>query len=174
MTKSIRDKVQETITANAAKAQATVKTVRAAVHKATLPEAPVAVKAQTKAAEFIGDVDGLFKKYSIVLPSGTRMALGLVASLTLGCGIGYLGGSVLAYLVVGALVLTGSAFISLLVYALGVLMIIATCWYSSGLVSDFILSGDIDRCYQKYSDKVGNAVGQVLGYFDFSSKVAAS
>jgi hypothetical protein len=46
-----------------------------------------------------------------------------------------------------------------------VITVLAASWHGAGYLSNSILSGDIDRCYQKYSDKVLNAKDSVLGYF---------
>ncbi len=53
-----------------------------------------------------------------------RAACATVASLLVSAGAGYLGGYLLAYLTVGAAMLTGSMYITTLIYALGVLAVL--------------------------------------------------
>jgi hypothetical protein len=95
MSKSITAKVQEAIAANRAK----VAKPRAAKLKATVIEEPVQPTVQAQTDEFVNDVGGLFRKYKIAMPSGTRVVLSFLASAVFGGALGYFGGTLLSYAV---------------------------------------------------------------------------
>ena len=108
------------------------------------------------------DIKHLFSKYKIAMPSGTRVVLAFIASFCVGGIIGYVGGSLLELAVVGAMSLTGSLFLSVAAYILGVIAILYTCYKAGGWVGGFIMSGDVDLCYQKCSNRV-------RGFFTFGN-----
>ena len=166
MSKSITAKVQEAIAANRAKKPSKL--------KATVVVEPVQPTAQSQADEFADDVGGLFKKYKIEMPSVTRVVLSFVACVVFGGALGYVGDLLLNALVVGTLLLTGSALLALMIYVLGVMLMIAASWHGAGYISSFIVTKEIDACYQKCSDKVGNAKDSVLGYFKSCYRQVAS
>ncbi len=99
------------------------------------------------------------------MPSWKRVLCALAMSLTVASGIGYLGGMLVAYLVVGALVLGSSAFVASIIYVLG--MIVAV--YASYRAGSFAYMNVIDKTVDAQFSK---AKGWVTGLF--SSKVATA
>ena len=113
------------------------------------------------------DVKALYAKYKVAVPSTTRFIVGCVATFAIGFGIGYIGSIIVETLVVASMMLTGSLFIGVAMYIIGVIATIYVSLIAGNHVSKFILSGDIDRCYIKYSDKVVN-------FFSFGNKEVTS
>jgi len=64
----------------------------------------------------------LFGAYEV--PSEKRVICGFVACAIIGAGIGYVGGLLLETIVAGAVLLSGSAFLGLLIYCIGVVLMI--------------------------------------------------
>lgn len=100
------------------------------------------------------DIEGLFKRYNLTMPSLSRTVISFIACAIAGGVIGYLGGVLLAITIAGVLTFTGSVLLAFLVEVLGILAIIVTAWFAGGYVGSFIMSGNIDRCYAKVSNKV--------------------
>lgn len=100
------------------------------------------------------------------LPSWQRIACAWVASLVTSVGIGYLGGYITSYLMLGAALLTGSVFITLLVYVLGMLLTIYA-GYKAGL---FV---HLEVITEKVDARIESAKSYVSGLFS-SQKVCAS
>lgn len=136
--------------AKAIRTSATVRDTRStASTKAVPPHAKTktaqAVPTQPTIGErFSAEFDQLMSKYGAGVPSGTRIVVSLIASLCLGGAIGYFGGSLLGYAMVGALMLTGSAFIAWAIYILGVIALIYAGWKAGGWVGDYILNRKVD------------------------------
>lgn len=97
------------------------------------------------------DIAQLLAKHGAPLPSGARMVASFVASFCVGAGIGYVGGMALEFLVLGALTLTGSAFLAFAVYVLGLLLLLMSAYFAGGWVGNLVLRGGVSKCYQKYS-----------------------
>lgn len=106
---------------------------------------------------------------SLNLPSGKRVLVSLFSSLFIGGCTGYLGTALTMYLAVGCAVLTGSAFLTFMVAFIGYALAILATFIVTGKAQAFILSGDIDRCYQKVSDKVVNLLGFAKTKFNWSA-----
>lgn len=89
--------------------------------KATIPATPFVetVAPESEAPGFKFD----FKALLIGEASWKRAACACVASLISSAAIGYFGGYLLGYLTLGAALLTGSAFITMLIYVLGLLVV---------------------------------------------------
>jgi ABC-type spermidine/putrescine transport system permease subunit II len=82
------------------------------------------------------------------IPTGRRMIIGLVAQLlTTGLGI-YAGMQLSAYLMVGAAVLTGSAFLTWMVGFLVLGIAIVAAIVAGGKAQSYILSGGVDRTFE--------------------------
>ena len=113
------------------------------------------------------DIKGLFAKYKVVVPSTTRFIVSLVAMFAIGFGIGYIGSILVETLVIASMMFTGSLFIGVAMYVLGVMATLYTSFRFGGYVNEFIMSGSIDRCYQKCSTSV-------LGFFSFGNKEVVS
>jgi hypothetical protein len=98
--------------------------------------------------------------------SWKRWGIAVVASLLASVAIGQVGGVVLGYLMVGAIVLTGSAFITTLIYVLGILL----AMYAGYRASMFIYINVIDKTVDA---KCSAAWGWATSLFN-SKKVCAS
>lgn len=109
------------------------------------------------------DVEHLFAKYGVSVPSSTRVFTSYVASFCVGLGIGYIGSIILETLVIAAMMLTGSTFFAMAMYIVGFLAMLYASYKTGGWVGEFILSGNIDRCYQKCSNTV-------RGFFAFRNR----
>ena len=103
------------------------------------------------------------------LPSDKRSVIAFVAGLIAGASTLYSGLSVVAYLAVGAAVLTGSAFLVFLISFVGYAVMLLASIIACGKLQSFILSGDIDRCYQKYSDTAINWFGIAKNKLNWSA-----
>lgn len=103
------------------------------------------------------------------LPSAKRVLISLITGLFAGSCTAYSGISLTAYLAVGAAVLTGSAFLVFIISAIGYVLALLATFVACGKVQSFILSGDIDRCYQKYSDVVINGFGSLKNKLNWSA-----
>lgn len=68
-----------------------------------------------------------------------------VASLLVGYGIGMLAAEVLAYVTLGALLLTGSMFLASVIYVLGILLTLMASFYVGKFVAHQCLTGGVDR-----------------------------
>lgn len=113
------------------------------------------------------DIKGLFAKYKVTVPSTTRFIISIVAVACVGLGIGYIGSVIVETLVISALMLTNSLFIGMAMYILGVLATMYASFKLGGFVGNYILSGDIDRSYQKYSNLA-------VGFFSFGNREVTS
>ena len=93
------------------------------------------------------------------IPSGKRVIVSLIAGLVVAACTAYVGISLVAYLTVGAMLLSGSAFLTFIVSFLGYVLTLLLSLYSFGKVQAFILTGGVDRCYQNASSFVGGLFG---------------
>lgn len=121
---------------------------------------------QAESATFEDDVAGLFKKYKIELPSNTRIIIGLVAGLVMGGVTTYVGSVLLGYLVIGAALLSGSAFIALSIYIIGLIGVIYAALKTSSAVSQYVYDKQVDRDYFTTRDAITNAASSVRGWFN--------
>ena len=103
------------------------------------------------------------------LPSGKRVLVAFISGLFTGACTAYSGISLTAYLAVGCAVLTGSAFLVFITSFIGYVLALVACVTAAGKMQTFILSGDIDRCYQKCSNTVLNVFGSARNKFNFWS-----
>lgn len=85
------------------------------------------------------------------MPSTNRMVVSLLAAVVVAGCASYMSAALVSYLVIGAALLTGSAFLTFMVAFIGYAITVTTSMIIAGKVQTFILSGDIDRCYQKVS-----------------------
>jgi len=118
---------------------------------------------------FTESLHGLFEQFE--LPSGKRVLISFIVGILAGGVTAYLGATLTMYLTVGAALLTGSAFIAFMVMFIGYALSILATAALAGKVQSFILSGDIDRCYQKVSSRV---VGWFGASKDFVTAKVAS
>lgn len=68
-----------------------------------------------------------------------------VASLLVGYGIGMLAAEILAYVTLGALLLTGSMFLASVIYVLGILLTLFASFQVGKYVAHQCLTGGVDR-----------------------------
>lgn len=106
------------------------------------------------------DIKHLFAKYSVTVPSGTRVIVSIIACAIIGAGIGYIGSILLEMLVMGVFAFTGSVFLTVAMYVLGVALTLYAAWKTGGYVGNAIMSGDVDRSYQKCSTVVRGWFGR--------------
>lgn len=76
--------------------------------------------------------------------SWKRIAVTAVACVLTGWCVGAVASSIISYLTVGALMLTGSLFIASMIYIIGVILTLAASWTLGGLVAKQCLTGGID------------------------------
>lgn len=95
-------------------------------------------------------VDG----FTLPIPSTARVVISYIAAFCAGLGIGYVGGMLIEFLVLGALSLTGSLFISIVVYVLSYLAMLYAAFIVGGWIGVSVLNGSVDRCYQNVSNRV--------------------
>ena len=165
--KLLRNPVGST-TAAAPKAKAKV--------KPTVTAAPVAPEPFTASIDVDGDISALFAKWGIKVPTTARIVISYIAAFIVGGVIGHVGGTLLAYTLAGAATFGASALVSFLIMVLGIVLTLAAAWKFGGKAGDFVMSGDIDVCYEYAStkakagaayvgDKASSATGWVKGFF---------
>lgn len=110
----------------------------------------------------------------IELPSKRRVIVSLIASFIVGAGIGYFGGHLLGMLVAGALVLTGSAFLSMLVYILGLCLLAYAGFVAGRKVAQYILTSNVDSDLAAVRNTLGGAKDRVFGWFKSEPKAVAA
>ena len=140
--------------------------------KATIVDAPIIDQPQAATIEeetpesFFAKVQGDWAYLIKGEASWKRWAIAVVASLATSAAVGYLGGYLAVYLTFAAALMTGSMFITYVVYALGVLLTM----YAGYRASMFTYIKVIDR---SVDDLCAKAYDRVTGLFTFGTKVAA-
>lgn len=86
--------------------------------------------------------------------SWKRMAIAAVAGILVSGAVGYGAGYLLAYLIVGAALLTGSAFLCSVLYVLGIIMAMYLGYRASGYVYLKIIDESVDRAASSAWNKV--------------------
>ena len=126
---------------------ATTKTPRAkktTVHDIPFVETPHAVEEST-----------LFERLSAQIPDDwRRRSIAFVAGLGTSLGVGYIMAAITEYAIVGAVLLTGSAFMALLILLLGLIMAMYIGSKSSMFVYVNVMNKSVDRAF-----------GSVRGWF---------
>lgn len=127
--------------------------VAAAPHKlrATVVETPE--PAQPDDTKSFSD---MFKEFvnGSDLPSGKRIIVALAANLVLTGTLGYLGIALTSYLVVGASVLTGSAFLVFMVAFIGYAITLIASMMAGSKLQSAILDGSLERGFASARSKV--------------------
>ena len=119
---------------------ATTKTPRA--KKTTVHDIPFVDKPQAVAEAT------LFEQLSAQIPDDwRRRTVAAVAGLATSLGVGYIVAAITEYAIVAALMLTGSAFMALLILLLGLIMAMYIGSKSSIFVYTNIVNKNIDRAY---------------------------
>ena len=128
--------------------------------KATVPATPFVetVHPATAAPEAFTFNQRLHKMLDDALgaeqPSWKRLLLAWTMSIATSIGLGYVAGMVIAYAIVGAALLTSSAFVMMLIYVLGMLGAMYLGYKSSMFVYVSIMDKSVDRAYSAASSKV--------------------
>lgn len=115
------------------------------VHSAA-PDTPDTLEARMHAA-----VNDLFKGSVI---SWKRIAVAWVVGLAAGFGVSYVLTSLVAYAVIGAALLSGSAFITSLIYILGIIGAIYVSYRASIFVHLKVIDKSVDAAFAATSNKV--------------------
>lgn len=119
------------------------------------------------AASIQDDIKNLFTKYKVAVPSTTRMVIAFVAGICVSFGIGYVGSIIVEALVMAAVTFTASVTFGLVLYIFGLLATVYAGYITGNSVAHRIMSGDIDRSYQKCSNAV-------RGFFSFGNREVTS
>lgn len=116
--------------------------------KPTIPATPFV---ETTATESVAPEAFSFDFNALMadLPDWKRIACAWTASLATSLGAGYLGAYFTGYMMVGAAVLTGSAFIVTCIYVLGMLLSIYAGYLAGVFVHVEIITEKIDARFNK-------------------------
>lgn len=129
-------------------------------------------------ASMFGNLNFDFRSFceslGIAIPSKRRILVATVASIIVGGCIGYFGGQLLGMLVAGALVLTGSAFLSMLVYILGLCVLAYGAFVAGRKVAQYILTSNVDTDLSVVRNTLGSAKDRVFGWFKSEPKAVAA
>lgn len=120
------------------------------------------------------DFRSFCESLGVAIPSKRRILVASVASIIVGGCIGYFGGQLLGMLVAGALVLTGSAFLSMLVYILGLCLIAYGAFVAGRKVAQYILTSNVDSDLSAVRNTLGSAKDRVFGWFKSEPKAVAA
>lgn len=120
------------------------------------------------------DFRSFCESLGIAIPSKRRILVATVASIIVGGCIGYFGGQLLGMLVAGALVLTGSAFLSMLVYILGLCLLAYAAFVAGRKVAQYILTSNVDTDLSAVRNTLGSAKDRVFGWFKSEPKAVAT
>lgn len=148
-------------------------------------QADAILNAETDAEQASGDHASMFSNLNfdfrsfceslgIAIPSKRRVIVATVASIIVGGCIGYFGGQLLGMLVAGALVLTGSAFLSMLVYILGLCLLAYAAFVAGRKVAQYILTSNVDTDLAAVRNTLGSAKDRVFGWFKSEPKPAVA
>lgn len=126
--------------------------------KATVVNEPLPTRDEEQTA-----FRSMFDKLSMTLPTGKRILIALVANVFVVLAGSYMGRQVSAMLMIGALALTGSAFIAFV----SSFMLLAIAFIASivagGKLQSFILLGGVDALYEKTKHRVTTLFGSREG-----------
>ena len=142
-------------------------TVDSKVNAPIIGEAAQAAQAAEAAAAFGTGFDFTTLMEEMNLPTGRRVVVALLAGIVAAGCVTYVGTSLVGYLVVGAAVLTGSAFLTFMIAFIGYAIAIIASVLVGGKVQDFVLSGKIDKCG-------GKACAFVAGWFTSAKRPVAA
>jgi hypothetical protein len=98
-------------------------------------------------------------------PSRNRLILGWFVSTFGAMLIGYGLGTLLSYAIIGALVLTGSAFLATMIYVLGMVAAIYASWNAGQWISNYIVTKEIDADYARVKLAAAGPIGFVKSFF---------
>lgn len=130
------------------------RTTNKASLKSTVVDAPIKDERATSGGFSFSDMLNGFD-----LPSGKRVLVSFIVGVLAGGVALYMGMQLTAMLAIGAVMLTGSAFIAFLALFMGYALSILATAVIGGKVQAFILSGDIDRTFIAAKSKVTGWLG---------------
>ena len=139
--------------------------------KPTVTEAPAAP--EPVASGVSDDINALFAKWGIKVPTTARIVISYIAAFVVSGVVGHIGGTLLAYTLAGCATLGASALVSFLITVVGILLTLATAWKIGGAAGNFVMSGDVDMCYEYASTKVKSGLGWAKNLFSRNDAVAA-
>ena len=113
----------------------------------------------------------LFGAYEV--PSEKRVICGFVACAIIGAGIGYVGGLLLETIVAGAVLLSGSMFLGLLIYCIGIALLIYGSMKAGAHTMVYVTSGKIDEHATAIANKARGAWTRVSGFFSRNDTITA-
>lgn len=128
--------------------------------KATITDMPFVetIKVEAPAPQEFTYKEQLHKMLDDVLDgscvSWKRIAIAFVASIATSVVVGYGAGYLLAYLIVGAALLTGSAFLCSVLYVLGLILAMYVGYRTSSFVYMKIIDKSVDRVAASAWNKV--------------------
>ena len=99
------------------------------------------------------------------VPTHNRVLVALVSGCVVGAGLGAASMTLVNTVVAGALVLTGSAFLSLLIYVVGLALAIYAGLVAGQNVMNYVLTKRADEHVNVIANKARGAVSYVRGYF---------
>lgn len=114
--------------------------------KATKPVIEVKdeeLKRESAFSRWQQSTEELFGAYNV--PSHRRAMAGMVAGCIVGAGLGYAGGQLLTMITVGAMALSGSAFLALLIYVIGIALICYATFTAGVKTMNYVVSSKLDE-----------------------------
>jgi len=104
----------------------------------------------------------LFDAFDV--PSHRRAITSMVVGCIVGGGLSYAGGQVVTLVVTGALVLTGSAFLALLLYVIGLCLTVYGAFMAGCTVQNWVLTKSADKWFAGAKTKCSDAMDRVRGF----------
>lgn len=129
----------------------TTRTKKATVITPIVDAAPLGVQPETYRAQMHRLLDEALDTDGV---SWKRRAVAFIAGLATSCLVGYAVGKLIAYTMVGAILLTGSSFLALVIFVLGLI----TAMYLGSKVSVFVYMNVMNENIDAQFAKASNAV----------------
>lgn len=139
--------------------------------KATIPATPfietvAPVAPEQKSYDFKAHMHKILDEaLSAEQPSWKRLLLAWTLGLATSFGVGYLVGQLTMYCVLGAALLTGSAFVALLVMVIGVLVSMYLGYKASLFAYTKVMDKSIDGAYNSVKEFSASSYNSVRGMF---------
>jgi hypothetical protein len=161
--KKIAAAVQSTVNTKVASANERLTQARAEfeARKQAKAAAPTAQPAADESVPFTAEqqetmaaAENLFS--TLKLPSMSRLICGVIFGIALAAGFGILMGYVVSALMIGAMAMTGSAFIANCIYVLGMIYAFIKGAKISVRGAAYIISGNVDKTFGGVTSTVGS------------------
>lgn len=176
MTTSSKSRAASNATATTVAIKAKPEPAQAKFKSKVVPEAAAqataAPGADNGASEGIGEeYVSMFSKFmGFELPSTKRVIVAFAANLLLAGGVTYLGLQLTSFLIVGAMALTGSAFLMFMVGFIGYAVSLIVGIMAGSKLQAVILDGSLER---GFSAVRSNVINRVSGWFNKTEIVAS-